>query len=1125
MKLNTLSIKGINAGETFYDFGNKAAGCIVLADADGKVLREALSYVFYGEAAAGCELPLTAELKFVIEDVEYSLTRTTEAGEDGAAVETAVLTGADGKVVSDGVEAVNAFIDEKVGLNKVCFEELFFIDREEATNICADTLTRESFIAEKMAKFATSEDVMAKYASLRDEERELLEHIDMVEPVTRDEIKEQQLVVDSDKIALDDVRGRIEAVKLDLGYAAKYQEELNAYYEAVAKMDALKAKNDEMEALAAKAAKSAAASELADTFRKYDALKGEIAAKKSALENTRKETAAIEAKAASGERSLKLLGNEYVAAAERERGLNAAMHDLIVKGYEDPQQADIVRGAEAYYAKYDEECAELKARREELEKEEGEIIGKLDELTKRKAAIRESALYKQAVRDGAVAEGRMADVSAEIKTVEERIERLSASRTALVDDSRELQSNAKARKAEVQKLEKEIRGKYATVEEAVDAAVLYKQTIYAKHLWVSRNEVELDAVKKKIAGVEKTKAEYADRLSNLGGRREEVGRHRARLIEKLKLLNEKLTEYMSYNRLREIAGEVEYGSHCPVCDGFVSVKKELPLRDTKALDDQIKAVEEEIAKDNAAIIEAESSLGQYRAAETVSSQYLEALVATKKSKELSIDKVLKEYNAASIADLFAMVEKAAKDGNELTKKVDAYRRAEGELTRLEEAAAIIDKQMNAIDNDMLPAERSTLEALRAEYDELKSTYDVGAEYFGGESAISLADKLTVVEKEYEEIEDEISSGEAKLAELGAELTAVKERVDLIESRKVPVEADGKELTYGEVIVKVYTDYLIALEREIGEAAKAKENIKLRIAGTRKVVADVKAEAAAAAEKIALEEAAIAATEETSAKLYGEYEEKFKEIGLEKPEDLDKIVMSETELEECRNTLYAYDEDVAGTKEAVNVYKAGIDSHAAYYDNYEANTAALNDLNEEEARAVMALGNSMAVMADMNRRYNEILDCNRKLAYLQARIKGIDDMSEAIKDGAILATDLAALITSRTNVIIKTVSEDRYAADFAEDGAMILTANGKGKIRYDKLTKEETALLPLASAAAYNEVMVALLAGNILPAIAVKAEECDKQSLAPLVEYSKNRELIAIPEDDGAFLRAISKISV
>ena len=90
---------------------------------------------------------------------------------------------------------------------------------------------------------------------------------------------------------------------------------------------------------------------------------------------------------------------------------------------------------------------------------------------------------------------------------------------------------------------------------------------------------------------------------------------------------------------------------------------------------------------------------------------------------------------------------------------------------------------------------------------------------------------------------------------------------------------------------------------------------------------------------------------------------------------------------------------------------------------------------------------------------------------------------------------------------------------------MLVTNGKGKIRYDKLTKEEAALMPFATAAAYNEVMVALLAGNILPAIIVKAEECDKQSLTPLVEYSKNRELIAIPEDDAAFFKAISKISV
>ena len=1097
MKLNTLSIKGSDAAEAFYDFGNKAAGCIVLADADGKNLREALSYVFYGEAPAGRELPLTAELKFVIEDVEYSLKRTTAANGEGAAEESAILTGADGKTVCEGTEAVNAFIDEKVGLNKVCFEELFYIDRDEAANIYADTLTRESFIAEKMAKFATSEDVMAKYAALKDEERALMEHIDMVDAVTRDELKEQQLAVDSDKLALDDVRGRIESVKLDLGYAAKYQEELNAYYDAVAKMDALKARNDEMAALADRAARSAAASEVAAAYEKYDELKTDIAAKRAALESDRKAKEALEAKAQSGEKSLKLLGDEYVAAAERERGLNAALRELIVKGNEAPERAGILRGTNSYYAKFDEECAGLKARREVLEKEAGEI--------------RESAGYKQAVRDGAAAEARMAGIAAEIKTIEERIERLNANKASLAEDGKALKENEKSRKAAVQKLAKEIRGNHATVEEAVDAAILYKQTLYAKHLWVSRNEVELDAVKKKIETVSGTKNTYSERLNTLVAKREEVARHRARLIEKLKLLNEKLTEYMSYNRLREIAGEVEYGGHCPLCDGFVSVKKELPLRDTKALDDQIKAVEAEIAKDNAAIVEAESSIGQYKAAETVSAQYTEALEATGKNKEQAIEKVLNEYGVKSIPELFALVEKAAKEGNELTRKVDEYRRAEGELTRLEEAAALLGKQTEVIEKEMLPAERNALQALRAEYDEVKSAYDVNATYFGGESALALADKLAVVEKEYEDIEDEISENEKRLAEIDAELGDVNKRIAQIEERRVPVEVNGTELAYGDVIVKVYSDYLIALEREVADATAAKENVKLRLVGTRKVVNDVQAEAKAAADKVALEEAAISATEETAANLYAEYEAKFAEIGITKKEDLAAIIMSEEELDKCRETLYAYDEDVAGTKEAVNVYKAGIDAHAAYYDNYAANTKALENLKSEEDKAVMALGNSMAVMADMERRYNELIDCNRRLGYLQARIKGVDDMSEAIKEGAILATDLASLIATRTQEIVKSISGDRYSADFGENGTIALVVNGKGKIRYDKLTKEEAALLPLATA--------------ILPAIAVKAEECDKQSLTPLVEYSKNREVIAVPDDDTAFLKAISKISV
>ena len=90
--------------------------------------------------------------------------------------------------------------------------------------------------------------------------------------------------------------------------------------------------------------------------------------------------------------------------------------------------------------------------------------------------------------------------------------------------------------------------------------------------------------------------------------------------------------------------------------------------------------------------------------------------------------------------------------------------------------------------------------------------------------------------------------------------------------------------------------------------------------------------------------------------------------------------------------------------------------------------------------------------------------------------------------------------------------------------MVLSINGKGKVRQDKLTKEEKVILPFAVAAAYNEVMVALLAGDLTPAVVVGEDISDKQSLAPIVEYSKGKEIIAIPVAETAFLNAVSKLA-
>ena len=51
-----------------------------------------------------------------------------------------------------------------------------------------------------------------------------------------------------------------------------------------------------------------------------------------------------------------------------------------------------------------------------------------------------------------------------------------------------------------------------------------------------------------------------------------------------------------------------------------------------------------------------------------------------------------------------------------------------------------------------------------------------------------------------------------------------------------------------------------------------------------------------------------------------------------------------------------------------------------------------------------------------------------LKFIQAKIKGIDDLSSAIKEGALIASDLASLIVDKANAIVKLASKNRYYVD-------------------------------------------------------------------------------------------------
>lgn len=1126
MKLINLVFQGITAREETYDFGNKAAGCIVLQDADKNALKEALSFAFYGSVdPTRYTLPLVVSAKFMLDDIEYDLTRALVREPSGAVAEKVALSDLNtGVIYGEGKEDIDSYLLAKIGLDKDAFEKLLFVDEELTSPIAENLVTRESFVAEQIASLATSQKVIGKYNELKADEEELMAYIEGIESVTRDEIKEQQLRVDNDKLSLEALRNQIADVNIEIMNAEKYREELDTYNAVNAKMDAVSSKEAEMQELASKAARSEEAKEIADVFYKYqETMKGLEAIEASIIAQT-EELDAMEAKIGEAKGSEKLLGDEYAQANIRATELNAKMREIIKEGAINPQGVKIKEIIESYYAETAPEIEELKAKKKDIDASYDALVKEIAELQERKVAIRDSAEYKKAVQDGAVLEGNLAQAESTLKESQERIEALEKRRADLYDQNVVYAGKAKELNTEVQKMEKELKGSNGSVQDTINQDALYKQTIYTKHLFVSDHEVSLDAVNKKIEAVKATAESYGDKLNTLSKRRAEVMVHRAKLQDKLALLNEKLMEYMSFNRLRDISNEIAYGTRCPVCDGFVAQKKELPLRDTKALDDQIKAVQAEIKKDDDALMGAESTIGQYQAATAVSNQYLESLVATKRSHEEAIDSVLKEYNVGSIAELFALTGKAVASSNELIKKVDLYNKKRAELIKVQEANTLIVEQIKDIDSVQLPRELKVSAEIEQLIVDTKSAYDAMADYYQGESAIALLEKLQVVENEYEQIEKSLEEKEVALNEVKAEKEEVDARLTALTARTIVLSENGLELTYSDVVTKAYSDLLSAICAEIDKSEEVKERAKLRLHGLKKVTADMETKRDELRETIIARVASLESAQDTVAEMYAEYEKKFDDLGIKSEADLNALVMSEAELESAKAVVFAYDEEVAVTRDELKNLNEAINAHIGYYENYESNVALLEDLRNQEVEAVLNLSNEKAILEDMEYRYAELINSNKALAFVQAKIKGIDDLSGAIKEGAVIASDLAGLIVQKANAIVKLASKDRYYIDQTDDGKIMLYINGKGKVRADKPTREEKVLLPFAIAKAYNEVMVALLAGDTVSAMVVDQDRNDKQSLSPIVEYSKEEEIVVIPQEEKSFLNAISKLA-
>lgn len=1125
MRLISLKFRGITEESEMFDFSNKVQGLVNVEGGDVNKLRSLLSFAFFGnEDATKYKLPLIVELRFVLAYEEYYIYRKLIRLESGETQEEVRLTNSKGEPVCDQTkDAIDDYIADRISLNKESFEKLLILDREEANQISKDAVTRETIVAEDLTKLASSNKVIEMLEELQDEEKVLVERLEKLEPVSRGELESYEAMVDSDRGTLEEIRHIMAKLTEELQLAGKYKEEMTKLYEATGRLEKLEAKKEEIEMLEKKLKDSKEAKTLSNVFAAYGEILIKVDEDKKKLELINKQLEEVTDKVEKGKESLIKQGDKYAELKLTEEELEKIVNTVLDDAKKNPKNLDIDKLLSSYYVDINRKAEELTEEYNAIQSNYDKLTKANDELIERKIKLRDAFLYKQAVQNGAVIEGKIEMVKQSLDAAKDRRELLTVERATAIEKLETIERETQGEGSEFDTLDKEIRGKHKTVEQAINADVFYKQRLYSKHLLVSRNEVELDAVINKIENVEKANESYQEKLKTLKDRRFSIIKHRERLVAKLALLEEKMTEYMSENRLRDVSERVEYGSRCPICDGFVSVKKVLPLKDTRALHTQIESVKRDITKDDKALLEAEGAIGQYDAAINMGTQFEQSLISTKEEKEAFIAEILNEYNVESIEELFELTKETIEKSKKLQKKVDRYRELEKGFEKQAETKKILNKTVTLIDEDKIPAEDALIEAYSTELAEMQSSYEEYVKYYGDETATELLKKSQVVERECEKLEQEYEARHAEINDINAVRQAVF--VDALNhsTHNVPLNLKGIEYDNKQMVVKVFSEYLLAIREEIARNREKMEKAKLRLMATKKVHEKNVEERDSLRDQAMVLDAILTATTETSRTIYADYEQKFRDMGIVGRSDLDRLILGDMETERAEREIEEFEQELANATETVRLYQEGTQNIASYYDNMNENTQALADLKDKEETYIIELGESMAKKKSLTDRFEEISELNKRLATVQSRIKGINDLKPAIQDGAIIAKDFAELIFEKTNSIVRTISKGRYKVVKGTEGAFVLALSEKGKLRTDNLTREEKMLLPFATSAAYNESMLALLGGQIVTAIKLEENENDKASIQPLYDYSQNRDIVVLTSDDNAYNRVISRM--
>ncbi len=1091
---------------------------------DMQQFKENLTAAFFGrdEALAPIAGGNATEVNFTLDGSDYLLTRSFRDNIDEAQL---LLEGEDTIVCKD-IDEVDEFINTHFIISKYTFKKLLELDLASAEGaFLKSEQLRQEYIGSLYQNLVGNLDALyAEKDKLEKQADELAIKIKMqpqasfqdAEALAK-EIAVLDNLIQSEKAELTAVRGEIVKAEEYLAWQEKHESLLHLQEGILSRGEGIDDMDNTLDA-------SNEALMLAGLYHRKEEIGADITATEREIARLEKEIAALRTKIAKGNKAEQASKQDFTLLEERSRQLNELMQDIVLEGAADPLSLDIDKDVEGYYSEYNQELAIIRQKKEEIDKLYNQICTESAVLEDRKKEIVLPARIKKAIAEGSLFEEFIDNQTLLLANAQTELELL---RRNLATAKEELGDKAKAidaLKSQIKEQEDKIKGPFATLEEAVNQDILVKQTLYANHILAASHEDEVAAIDNKIQRLEVDEGDYEAKLHLLKKALKDLEEHKAKCIEKRQDFLDRKISILGENKLADIIDNIEYGDQCPICNNFITEKKQGTKLDYSGIDAEIEVFDRLIDEDEAKLREVQNTIGKYDTALSINSKYKSALQETKQGKITAVAEVYKQSDVANGQELEKALRASIEKSNKLRFDVE---KLTAEKEKLAIMVRFMEKEQEAAKNlekVNIKDKEKEISDLKKTLDKTKKDYSKFEEDLKGEKASSMLQKLNIVEKELETIENELAEKLVQKAEIFREKQELEQAILILSNKAVLVELNGANYGYKEIVSKAISDKLAEIVAAIRKNDIQKEDVKLKVAALHKLLHKQGMELDELNTQLDIQKSKKAVLEQTLASLKQNYEERFAALGITSQADLHKLILPREQAIQYAISIKGYDEERARIEQAVFDAQARLDAYGEFFLRYEDNLAKEKELAQAVDRDIFALATVANKRQDILDTLELLQQLEQEQELLDTKLTDLTALLDTIPADTTKAGDsLSKFIIKSAARLMWEYTQGSYTLSYKNGTIGLVNLSKDKEIKAANISANEKMLMTFIIAVAVRQTFDKLSISNItLPAL-ITLQEGEASTLLgkALARYAQYYNLI-INQEDLAILKPLMK---